>query len=124
MNNLEIVIAALISAAQGDKAYAVTPNTIRMVREALPTGCQGYTITAVENIDRLKAVIAQCTNQKNQKYFGLKVIPSNDPRYDDTILVYLTKTMTQKWKNGEEEIPGTLSPYLSNSDTDTDGLAG
>ena len=123
MNNLAVVIGALVAAAQADQAYAVTSTTIKVIREAVPTGCVGYSLVEVENLDRLKAVVNQCTNDKNQKFFGLKVIPSNDLRYDDSILVYCTKSMAKKWKTGKTEVPGTLSPYLSSDNENTDGLA-
>lgn len=123
MNNLATVIAALTNAAQADAAYSVGPNTIRVIREALPTGCTGYSLTEVGNLARLKAVIAETCNAAGQKYFAMKVIASQDLRYDDSVLVYCTTTMAKKWKAGSEEIPGTLTPYLTSDSGNTDGLA-
>ena len=87
MNNLAVVIGALVTAAQADQAYAVTSQTIRVIREALPRGCTGYSLTEVSNIERLKEVIGKAVNASNQKYFAMKVIASNDLRYDDSVLV-------------------------------------
>lgn len=122
MNNLAVVIGALVTAAQADQAYAVTSTTIKVIREAVPTGCIGYTLVAVENLGRLKTAVNQCVNDKNQKFFGLKIIPSNDLRYDDSVLIYCTKSMATKWKNGTE-IPSTLTPYMTSDNENTDGLA-
>lgn len=123
MNNLAIVIAALVNAANAETAYNAGTSPIRAIREAVPTGCIGYSLVDVSNLDRLKEVISACVNDKKQKYFGWKTIPSNDMRYDDTIVVYLTKTMASKWKKGEVEIPEPLTPYLGNADEDSSGLA-
>lgn len=123
MNNLAIVIAALVNAAQADVAYNAGTSPIRAVRDAVPAGCIGYSLVDVSNLDQLKAVIASCVNNKNQKFFGWKVIPSNDMRYEDTVVIYLTKTMATKWKKGEEGIPEPLSVYLTADSEDTSGLA-
>lgn len=123
MNNLATVIAALTKAAEADNAYAVTNLTIRVVRESIPAGCVGYSLTEVKNLPRLKETIAGCLNAKNQKYFGIKVIPSNDLRYGDSVAIYCTKSMAMKWKDNQEEIPENLIPFLSNGDDNTDGLA-
>lgn len=123
MNNLATVIAALVNAANAETAYNAGTSPIRAVREAVPTGCIGYSLVDVSNLDRLKEVISACVNDKKQKFFGWKVIPSNDMRYEDTVVIYLTKTMATKWKEGKEGIPEPLLQYLGNADEDSSGLA-
>lgn len=123
MNNLATVIGALINASKADNAYAVTSQTIKVIREALPRGCTGYSLTEVSNLERLKEVIGKAVNASNQKYFAMKIIASNDLRYDDSVLVYCTTTMAKKWKSGDEPIPDALTPYLTSDVESTDGLA-
>ena len=124
MNNLAVVIGALVNAAEADNAYAVTSQTIKIIREALPKGCTGYSLTEVRNIARLKEVINATVNTSKQKYFATKIIESNDLRYDDSVLVYCTTTMAKKWKSGDEAVPDTLTPYLtSNAENNEEGLA-
>ena len=122
MNNLAIVIAALINAANAENAYAVNATTIRSIREAVPANCMGYSFVGVENVDRLKATLNGSLNKDKKHYFGFKIIPSTDPRYADGVVVYFTKSVCTKWVKGEEPVPANLSQFINNN-SDEEGLA-